>query len=141
MNNDLLLTRIHRLQELIHQTQPEVMNYEVSDNWLFQQDEIEVEEMIEEIKQNRIQSVVEMMKQANRIYNFRIRVQSGEIDMNERTIELIKLDEEIKDLIIQNQKIGAIKHYRYHMKKLFNMEKTLKESKQYIDSIQQKYDI
>jgi len=94
MNNDLLLKRIHRLQELVHQTQPEVMNYEVSDNWLFQQDEIEVEEMIQDIEQNRIQSVVEMMKQANRIYNFRIRVQSGEIDMTERTIELIKLDEE-----------------------------------------------
>ena len=83
----------------------------------------------------------ELMKDANRIYNFRKRVKNGEVDIKD--IEAGYLDEVLKELIMKGQKINAIKHYR---KKMCVTDKngevkgpSLKESKEYVDNLQEKF--
>ena len=138
---DIVMKRIETLRDLITDTQPEVMGYELNDNYLFQQDQVDVESMMRQLNERDIHDMAELMKEANRIFNFRKRVKNGEVDITD--IEAGYLDEVLKELIMKGQKISAIKHYR---KKLGVVDKngeikgpSLKESKEYVDNLQERY--
>lgn len=138
---DIVVERIEILRDLITDTQPEVMGYELNDNYLFQQDQVDVEEMMRQLNERDIYDMSQLMKEANRIFNFRKRVKNGEVDITD--IEAGYLDEVLKELIMKGQKINAIKHYR---KKMGVVDKngevkgpSLKESKEYVDDLQERY--
>ena len=138
---DIVVERIEILRDLITDTQPEVMGYELNDNYLFQQDQVDVEEMMRQLNERDIHDMSQLMKEANRIFNFRKRVKNGEVDITD--IEAGYLDEVLKELIMKGQKINAIKHYR---KKMGVVDKngevkgpSLKESKEYVDDLQERY--
>lgn len=138
---DIVVERIEILRDLITDTQPEVMGYDLNDNYLFQQDQVDVEEMMRQLNERDIYDMSQLMKEANRIFNFRKRVKNGEVDITD--IEAGYLDEVLKELIMKGQKINAIKHYR---KKMGVVDKngevkgpSLKESKEYVDDLQERY--
>ena len=138
---DIVVERIEILRDLITDTQPEVMGYDLNDNYLFQQDQVDIESMMKQLADRDIHDMSELMKDANRIYNFRKRVKNGEVDIKD--IEAGYLDEVLKELIMKGQKINAIKHYR---KKMCVTDKngevkgpSLKESKEYVDNLQEKF--
>ena len=138
---DIVVERIETLRDLITDTQPEVMGYELNDNYLFQQDQIDIEEMMRQLNERDIHDMSQLMIEANRIFNFRKRVKNGEVDITD--IEAGYLDEVLKELIMKGQKINAIKHYR---KKMGVVDKngevkgpSLKESKEYVDNLQERY--
>lgn len=138
---DIVVERIEILRDLITDTQPEVMGYDLNDNYLFQQDQVDVEEMMRQLNERDIYDMSQLMKEANRIFNFRKRVKNGEVDITD--IEAGYLDEVLKELIMKGQKINAIKHYR---KKMGVVDKngevkgpSLKESKEYVDNLQERY--
>lgn len=138
---DIVVERIEILRDLITDTQPEVMGYDLNDNYLFQQDQVDVEEMMRQLNERDIYDMSQLMKEANRIFNFRKRVKNGEVDITD--IEAGYLDEVLKESIMKGQKINAIKHYR---KKMGVVDKngevkgpSLKESKEYVDDLQERY--
>ena len=138
---DIVVERIETLRDLITDTQPEVMGYELNDNYLFQQAQIDIEEMMRQLNERDIHDMSQLMIEANRIFNFRKRVKNGEVDITD--IEAGYLDEVLKELIMKGQKINAIKHYR---KKMGVVDKngevkgpSLKESKEYVDNLQERY--
>ena len=46
---DIVVERIEILRDLITDTQPEVMGYDLNDNYLFQQDQVDVESMMRQL--------------------------------------------------------------------------------------------
>ena len=132
---DIVVERIEILRNLITDTQPEVMGYDLNDNYLFQQDQVDVESMMRQLAERDIHDMSELMKDANRIYNFRKRVKNGEVDIKD--IEAGYLDEVLKELIMKGQKINAIKHYRNVMDRDFGTTISLKTAKYTIDALAQ----
>ena len=72
----------------------------------------------------------EVMRQANKLWKIMNRIQNGE------DVYKVVLDEELEDFIILGQKINAIKRYRAVMKEQLGKQPGLKESKDYVDSLQ-----
>ena len=73
------------------------------------------------------------MMKSNTIWSIRNKIFNGEWDS---LSPLIQLEGELKDLLNQNQKISAIKHYRKVMKDSFNVEIGLKVAKETCDALQ-----
>ena len=72
----------------------------------------------------------EVMRQANKLWKIMNRIKNGE------DVYKVVLDEELEDFIILGQKINAIKRYRAVMKEQLGKQPGLKESKDYVDSLQ-----
>ena len=72
----------------------------------------------------------EVMRQANKLWKIMNRIQDGE------EVYKVVLDEELEDFIILGQKINAIKHYRTVMKEQLGEQPGLRESKDYVDALQ-----
>jgi len=72
----------------------------------------------------------EVMRQANKLWKIMNRIQNGE------EVYKVALDDELEDFIIQGQKINAIKHYRAVIKEQLGKQPGLRESKDYVDSLQ-----
>ncbi len=83
------------------------------------------------------ETLAEMMFRCNEIWRTRTAVKSGDLDIT--SLDHTDLDLQIINFIKENQKITAIKHYRATMKEMFNQEKTLRESKEYVDAIAERY--
>ena len=83
------------------------------------------------------ETLAEMMFRCNEIWRTRTAVKSGDLDIT--SLDHTDLDLQIINFIKENQKITAIKHYRATMKEMFNQEKTLKESKDYVDAIAERF--
>jgi ribosomal protein L7/L12 len=71
------------------------------------------------------------MRASNKIWRFRNKIKNGELDMTEQS----EMVDEIEDYLAQGQKINAIKYYREEMKVRFGERVSLRESKDFIDSI------
>ena len=72
------------------------------------------------------EEIKELMIRANEIWRERKFIENGQVD----SLEEAKYRGEIVDFLMKNQKINAIKVYRKHS------NKSLRESKDYVDAIQ-----
>jgi hypothetical protein len=126
--------KLNRLVKLCKATEPD----QPDDNHLFQPSNIEAHNLLVDVEQRYDEmmphEIKEIMVDANKIWKFRIKVRSGDVDWNWRS----KLDQELESMIKQNQIIGAIKHYRVEYEKETGTTTTLKNSKHYVDKIRDK---
>lgn len=119
------------LDSLINKTEPD----NPPDSHLFSMHQIDNQKHIRDVDEERTTSrdVVEIMMKSNTIWSIRNKIFNGEWDS---LSPLIQLEGELKDLLNQNQKISAIKHYRKVMKDSFNVEIGLKVAKETCDALQ-----
>lgn len=138
MDKSVILHRLELLANLCDTTEPE----EPNDKQLFSKHLIEVQNMITlvtDMESGEVdfepsterEQLTEVMRSSNKIWKFRNRIKNGELDMTEHA-EMIDV---IEDYIAQGQKINAIKHYRTEMKETFGTEVSLRESKDFVDGI------
>ena len=138
MNKSNILHRLEMLAELCEATEPEVPN----DKQLFSNHLIEVQNMITlvtDMESGEVnfesgterEQITEVMRSSNKIWRFRNKIKNGELD----TTEHAEMIDEIEDYLAQGQKINAIKYYRQEMKDRFDEQVGLRESKDFVDSI------
>ena len=134
MDKSKILLRLEMLTDLCETTEPDVPN----DKLLFSKQLIEVQNMITLVTdiENFEPSVereqlTQVMKSSNRIWRFRNKIKNGELDMTEQ----VEMLDEIEDYLAQGQKINAIKYYREEMKERYDERVSLRESKDFVDSI------
>ena len=109
MDKSNILLRLEMLVDLCETTEPEVPN----DKQLFSN------------------HLIEVMRSSNKIWKFRNKIKNGEVD----TIDHAEMIDEIEDYLAQGQKINAIKYYREEMKERYDEQVGLRESKDFVDSI------
>ena len=138
MNKSNILHRLEMLAELCEATEPEVPN----DKQLFSNHLIEVQNMITlvtDMESGEVnfesgterEQITEVMRSSNKIWRFRNKIKNGELD----TTEHAEMIDEIEDYLAQGQKINAIKYYREEMQHRFDERVSLRESKDFVDSI------
>ena len=138
MDKSNILLRLEMLADLCETTEPDVP----SDKQLFSNHLIEVQNMITLVTNiesgevdfepsNEREQITEVMRSSNKIWRFRNKIKNGELDMTEQ----VEMLDEIEDYLAQGQKINAIKYYRDEMKVRFDEQVSLRESKDFVDSI------
>ena len=126
------------LADLCETTEPEVPN----DKQLFSNHLIEVQNMITLVTDmdnggvnfepgTEREQLTEVMRSSNKIWKFRNKIKNGELG----TTEHAEMIDEIEDYLAQGQKINAIKYYREEMKERYDGQVGLRESKDFVDSI------
>jgi ribosomal protein L7/L12 len=75
--------------------------------------------------------IIQIMKDSNRIWGIRNKIHNGEWD----DLEMLEVEDTIKDLLSQHQKINAIKYYRNYMSEQLNVDMGLRQAKDTIDAI------
>jgi hypothetical protein len=127
-----MLERLSRLVKLCKSTEPVVPD----DNSLFTVHNINAHDMYSRVNSEydrlEVAEMVSIMKDANRIWRIRRKIWNGEWDTDMEA----ELNDGVQDLLEQNAKIAAIKYYRKTMKDIFGEEKTLRESKDFVDMIE-----
>ena len=71
------------------------------------------------------------MKDSNRIWSIRNKIHNGEWD----DLQMLEVEDTIKDFLTRNEKINAIKYYRQYMHDELNVEMSLRKAKDTIDAI------
>ena len=138
MDKSNILLRLEMLADLCETTEPDVP----SDKQLFSNHLIEVQNMITLVTNiesgevdfepsNEREQITEVMRSSNKIWKFRNKIKNGEVD----TIDHTEMIDEIEDYLAQGQKINAIKYYREEMKERYDERVSLRESKDFVDSI------
>ena len=129
---DWMIERLSRLVKLCKSTEPDVPD----DNSLFTVHNIDAHDMYARVDNGynelHADEMVSIMKGANRIWRIRRKIWNGEWDTDMEA----ELNDGVQDLLEQNAKIAAIKYYRKTMNDIFGEEKTLKESKDFVDLIE-----
>ena len=135
MDKSNILLRLEKLVDLCEETESDLT---FSKNYLFSKHLIEVQNMITLVTdiENFEPSVereqlTQVMKSSNRIWRFRNRIKNGELEGH----VLSEMIDEIEDYLAQGQKINAIKYYREEMKVRFDEQVSLRDSKDFVDSI------
>ena len=138
LDNAKILERLESLEALIDKTEPDVPN----EKDLFSMHSIQTQENIEWMRSisngnsnhnqdsTRIK-LIQIMKDSNRIWGIRNKIHSGEWD----DLGLLEVEDTIKDLLSQNQKINAIKYYRKFMLDELKVDMGLRQAKDTIDAI------
>ena len=138
MDKALILDRLEMLVSLCEKTEPDVP----SERHLFTEHSISVHSMIREVRDltTGIKSIdpdserdliINVMRESNKIWRLRNKVKNGEFD----GLAMQELDEAIEEFLVQGQKISAIKHYRQEMQDQFKEQVSLREAKDYVDTI------
>ena len=138
MDKSVILHRLELLANLCDTTEPDVP----SDKQLFSNHLIEVQNMITlvtDMESGEVdfepgterEQITEVMRSSNKIWRFRNKIKNGELD----TTEHAEMIDEIEDYLAQGQKINAIKYYREEMQNRFDERVSLRESKDFVDSI------
>ena len=138
MDKSNILLRLEMLADLCETTEPDVP----SDKQLFSNHLIEVQNMITlvtDMESGEVdfepsvvrEQITEVMRSSNKIWRFRNKIKNGEVD----TIDHTEMIDEIEDYLAQGQKINAIKYYREEMKVRFGEQVSLRDSKDFVDSI------
>ena len=138
MDKSNILDRLEMLANLCEETEPVVPN----DKQLFSNHLIEVQNMITlvtDMESGEVnfesgterEQITEVMRSSNKIWRFRNKIKNGELD----TTEHAEMIDEIEDYLAQGQKINAIKYYREEMQHRFDERVSLRESKDFVDSI------
>jgi ribosomal protein L7/L12 len=132
MNKEHVLDRLELLIKLCDKTEPDVPD----EKTLFSGHYIAAREMVERVSNKNFDfngySMVDIMKQANKLWKLRNKIHNGEWD----SLKAVVMMEEVEDFIADNQKINAIKHYRHEMKEKLNEEVSLREAKDFVDQLQ-----
>ena len=138
MDKSNILLKLELLADLCETTEPDVP----SDKQLFSNHLIEVQNMITlvtDMESGEVnfesgterEQITEVMRSSNKIWRFRNKIKNGELD----TTEHAEMIDEIEDYLAQGQKINAIKYYREEMQNRFDERVGLRESKDFVDSI------
>ena len=75
--------------------------------------------------------IIQIMKDSNRIWGIRNKIQNGDWD----DLEMLEVEDTIKDLLSRGQKINAIKYYRSYMHEELKVEMGLRQAKDTVDAI------
>jgi len=138
MDNAKIIERLESLETLIEKTEPDIPN----EKDLFSMHSIQTQENIEWMRSivtgnsnhdqdsTRIK-IIQIMKDSNRIWGIRNKIHNGEWD----DLEMLEVEDTIKDLLSQHQKINAIKYYRNYMSEQLNVDMGLRQAKDTIDAI------
>ena len=138
MDNSKILERLESLEALIEKTEPDIPD----DKTLFSMHSIETQENIDWIRgisngnSNHNQDsarikIIQIMKDSNRIWSIRNKIQNGEWD----DLQMLEVEDTIKDFLTRNEKINAIKYYRRYMQDEFKVEMGLRQAKDTIDAV------
>ena len=138
MDNSKILERLESLEALIDKTEPDIPD----DKTLFSMHSIETQENIDWIRgisngnSNHNQDsarikIIQIMKDSNRIWSIRNKIHNGDWD----DLEMLEVEDTIKDLLSQHQKINAIKYYRKYMLDELKVDMGLRQAKDTIDAI------
>ena len=138
MDKALILDRLEMLVSLCEKTEPDVP----SERHLFTEHSISVHSMIREVRDlttgmktidpdSERDLIINVMRESNKIWRLRNKVKNGEFD----GLAMQELDEAIEEFLVQGQKISAIKHYRQEMQDQFKEQVSLREAKDYVDTI------
>ena len=84
------------------------------------------------------QTLAEMMFRCNEMWRTRKAVMNGDLEIS--SLDNTDLDLKLLVFIKDNQKINAIKEYRRIKKERYRIEKTLKESKEYVDALADRWE-
>ena len=139
MDKTLIIERLEMLISLIEKTEPD----QPSEKNLFGNHAITAMEMIQKVRywhtgknvqdpDSEREELISMMKCANRIWKTRNKIKDGEWD----SLEMLEVHETVEEHLAQGNKISAIKYYRATMETHFDEKVTLKESKDFVDAIQ-----
>ena len=138
MDNARIIERLESLETLIDKTEPDIPN----EKDLFSMHSIQTQENIDWMRSiitgnsnhdqdsTRIK-IIQIMKDSNRIWGIRNKIHNGEWD----DLEMLEVEDTIKDLLSQNQKINAIKYYRSYMKEELKVDMGLRQAKDTVDAI------
>ena len=138
MDNARIIERLESLETLIDKTEPDIPN----EKDLFSMHSIQPQENIEWMRSivtgnsnhdqdsTRIK-IIQIMKDSNRIWGIRNKIHNGEWD----DLEMLEVEDTIKDLLSRHQKINAIKYYRNYMSEQLNVDMGLRQAKDTIDAI------
>ena len=138
MDNAQILERLESLETLITKTEPDVPD----DKTLFSEHTIQTQENIEWMRNivtgktnhdpdTTRTNIIQIMKDSNRIWGIRNKIHNGEWD----NLEMLEVEDTIKDLLSQHQKINAIKYYRKYMLDELKVDMGLRQAKDTIDAI------
>ena len=145
MNRDMILERIDSLVILCEKTEPDFKDSTI----LFTGQYVAAQEMhaklarivLDDIDDNSQASIgareeiVDIMKEANLIYKMRKKMKKWMEKGKDLNIEALQMEAEIEDYLVAGQKINAIKRYREGMKDIFDEQVSLRDSKTYIDNM------
>ena len=138
MDNAKIIERLESLEALIEKTEPDIPD----DKNLFSMHSIETQENIDWVRSivtgnsNHDQDsarmkIIQIMKDSNRIWSIRNKIHNGEWD----DLQMLEVEDTIKDLLSQKQKINAIKYYRNFMHEELKVDMGLRQAKDTIDAI------
>ena len=129
MKKKHLLERLNKLTKLIAKTEPDVE----PDTHLFSAQSIQHEKNVRDVEEERPskREIINIMEQSNHIWTIRNKIHNGEWD----DLEMLEVEDTIKDFLSQHQKINAIKYYRQYMHDELNVEMGLRQAKDTIDAI------
>ena len=138
MDNAKIIEKLETLEALIDKTEPDIPN----EKDLFSMHSIQTQENIEWMRSivtrnsnhdqdsERIK-IIQIMKDSNRIWGIRNKIHNGDWD----DLEMLEVEDTIKDLLSQKQKINAIKYYRQYMHDELKVDMGLRQAKDTIDAI------
>ena len=138
MDNARIIERLESLETLIDKTEPDIPN----EKDLFSMHSIETQENIEWMRSisngnsnhnqdsTRIK-LIQIMKDSNRIWSIRNKIRNGDWD----DLQMLEVEDQIKDFLSQNQKINAIKYYRKFMLDELKVDMGLRQAKDTIDAV------
>ena len=138
MDNAQIIERLKSLEALISKTEPD----NPDDKTLFPDHTIQTQENLlwmMNLTANKTnhdpdsarERIIQIMKDSNRIWGIRNKIHNGEWD----DLEMLEVEDTIKDFLSQHQKINAIKYYRSYMHEELNVEMGLRKAKDTIDAI------
>ena len=138
LDNSKILERLESLETLIDKTEPDIPN----EKDLFSMHTIQTQENIEWMRsisdgnsnhnQDSIRiKIIQIMKDSNRIWSIRNKIHNGDWD----DLEMLEVEDTIKDLLSQHQKINAIQYYRKYMLDELKVDMGLRQAKDTIDAI------
>ena len=134
MNKDNILERLEMLVGLIEETS------EPTNDRLFpyhQTDTLENIEFVRSLFQGKVlpnveerKYIINIMKNSNRMWSIRNRIKNGDLE----NINLLELEDGVREYLDGGSKINAIKFYREWMNENMDLRVSLRESKDKIDS-------
>ena len=138
MDNSQILERLESLEALITKTEPDNPDDKIlfSDHTIMTQENIEWMRSIVTRNSNHDQDstrikLIQIMKDSNRIWSIRNKIHSGEWD----DLQMLEVEDQIKDFLSRNEKINAIKYYRKFMLDELKVDMGLRQAKDTIDAI------
>ena len=138
LDNARIIERLESLETLIDKTEPDIPN----EKDLFSMHSIQTQENIDWIRSivtgnsnhdqdsTRIK-LIQIMKDSNRIWSIRNKIHNGDWD----DLQMLEVEDQIKDFLSRNEKINAIKYYRKFMLEELKVDMGLRQAKDTIDAI------